>query len=202
MQTYHPRKGCGVYTFRRLAKSPMFTVLSLLTLAIGIGANTAVFSVDQQRPARAAPYPNADELVAVWHTRQAPGRQHPATSACRLDVLHLQRARTASFRTWASGSRNGERHRRSPSRNKCRTLCRLARRAAEPRRSTADRALVQQADQEPEAAGTVMLATGIGCARFGGDPRSSDAASRSTATRLKSSASCPGLPFHGSPTST
>jgi predicted permease len=56
---------------RRLAMSPAFTVVALLTLAIGIGANTAVFSVIHGVLLKPLPYPDADRLVALRHT--APG---------------------------------------------------------------------------------------------------------------------------------
>lgn len=58
-------------TLRRLAKSPGFTVAVLLTLAIGIGANTAVFSVVNRILLRPLPYPDAGKLAAL--TLQAPG---------------------------------------------------------------------------------------------------------------------------------
>jgi predicted permease len=58
---------------RTLRRSPTFTAVALLTLAIGIGANTAVFSVLDGILLKPLPYPKADELVAVWHT--APGAE-------------------------------------------------------------------------------------------------------------------------------
>jgi predicted permease len=60
---------------RRLGRSPMFTIVTLITLAAGIGANTAVFSVIEGVLLKALPYPHANELVAVWHT--APGLGWP-----------------------------------------------------------------------------------------------------------------------------
>ena len=56
---------------RRFTRAPGFTAIALITLAIGIGANTAVFSVVNGVLIKPLPYPNADELVGVWHT--APG---------------------------------------------------------------------------------------------------------------------------------
>ncbi len=56
---------------RRFTRAPMFTVTVLITLAIGIGANTAIFSVVNGVLIKPLPYPNAEELVGVWHS--APG---------------------------------------------------------------------------------------------------------------------------------
>jgi putative ABC transport system permease protein len=56
---------------RRFTRAPMFTAAALLTLAIGIGANTAVFSVVNGVLIKPLPYPRADELVGIWHS--APG---------------------------------------------------------------------------------------------------------------------------------
>src|SRR5437879_9336484 len=56
---------------RRLGRAPMFTAVTLVTLAIGIGANTAIFSVIEGVLLKPLPYPHPEGLVAVWLT--APG---------------------------------------------------------------------------------------------------------------------------------
>jgi predicted permease len=56
---------------RRLVRAPMFTVITLVTLAAGVGANTVVFSVLEGVLLKPLPYPRAEELVGVWLT--APG---------------------------------------------------------------------------------------------------------------------------------
>jgi len=53
------------HILRRLAQSPMFTVVTLLTLTIGIGANTAIFSVIDGILLKPLPYRDAARLVGV-----------------------------------------------------------------------------------------------------------------------------------------
>ena len=53
---------------RRLLRAPMFTLITLITLAAGVGANIAVFSVVQGVLLKPLPYPHPEELVGVWHT--------------------------------------------------------------------------------------------------------------------------------------
>jgi predicted permease len=59
------------YTLRSLGRSPAFTATAVLTLALGIGATTAVFSVVHGVLLKPLAFENPDRLVGVWH--EAPG---------------------------------------------------------------------------------------------------------------------------------
>ena len=57
------------YAVRGLVGRPGFTVVAVLTLALGIGANTAVFSVVNGVVFKPLPYENGDEIVRLWPDR-------------------------------------------------------------------------------------------------------------------------------------
>jgi putative ABC transport system permease protein len=59
------------HALRRLRRTPAFTAAVLLTLALGIGATTAIFGVIDSILIRPLAYPHADALVGIWHTQPA-----------------------------------------------------------------------------------------------------------------------------------
>jgi predicted permease len=67
------------HVLRHLGAMPVFTVMAVVTLALGIGANTAIFSVVSGVLLKPLPYPNSEELVALDHA--APGLDIPRAGA-------------------------------------------------------------------------------------------------------------------------
>src|ERR1051326_4169234 len=99
------------YGLRVLARSPVFTVAALLTLAIGIGANTAVFSVVNSVLVRPLRYPKAEQLVALH--QDAPGAPGLANASDGLalspSMYFTYAAQNRTFQAlgvWTQGTAN------------------------------------------------------------------------------------------------
>jgi putative ABC transport system permease protein len=84
------------YGARVLLKSPGFTVVAIATLALGIGANAAIFSVVNAVLLRPLPFPQSNQLVRVW-TQKAP------TSVSKAELVELQ-SQNRSFENLAGYS--------------------------------------------------------------------------------------------------
>ena len=68
------------FGLRMLCKHRGFTLVSLVTLALGIGANTAIFTVVDATLIRPLPFPNANRVVMVWEHRMPDGERQNVTS--------------------------------------------------------------------------------------------------------------------------
>jgi putative ABC transport system permease protein len=89
---------------RRLGRTPMFTAVTLVTLALGIGANGAIFSVVKGVLLKPLPYPRPEELVGVWHTAAGINISE-LESAPALYFTYLEESRTfQQIGLWTDGS--------------------------------------------------------------------------------------------------
>jgi putative ABC transport system permease protein len=75
------------YAVRLLLKSPGFALVAILTLALGIGVNSAIFSVVDAVMLAPLPYPEADRLVSLWEEKIGPGPNSANTSGQSLGSI-------------------------------------------------------------------------------------------------------------------
>ena len=94
------------YGWRILLKSPMFAVMAVLALALGIGANTTIFSVVNAVLLKPLPYPESERLIKVLQGSSKPGKDSMATvwSYPRFEVL---RDNSQSLQSVAGYSQDG-----------------------------------------------------------------------------------------------
>jgi len=81
------------YALRLLRKTPVFTVAAMGTLALGIGANTTIFSLVQTMLLRPLPYQDPEQIVMVWEDRTAAGFPRTPTAA-------------GNYRDWLASNRS------------------------------------------------------------------------------------------------
>jgi hypothetical protein len=97
---------------RTLAKSPGFTTVAIVTLALGIGANTAIFSVLNALVLRPLPYPEGDELVEVLESingNTAPVSYPDYLDWRRQNTVFTESAAHAGFPATLTGKGDPER---------------------------------------------------------------------------------------------
>ncbi len=91
------------FSLRMLRKNPGLTITVLLTLALGIGANTAIFTVDYATLLAPMPYPHSNQLVVVWSKIQG---FHNGVSAGDYTDWKRQSTSFEDLNAWTGGSFN------------------------------------------------------------------------------------------------
>ena len=161
------------HIFRRMFRAPMFTGIALVTLALGIGANTAIFSVVNGVLLKPLPFPQAESLVGVWHA--APGiPEVGSTLNCSPTMYFTYNDESNTFERfgmWTDGTESvtglaqPEQVRSLYVTEK--TLQVLGIQPTKGRGFSA-------ADDKPGAVATAILSYGYWQRRFGGDPTAID----------------------------
>lgn len=95
------------YALRILRKSPTFTLIAVITLALGIGANTAIFSYVDAWMIKPLPYPQADRLmVLLSHDKKSGGTNDDVTSTADFVEFQKQNTSFAQTAAWAGWNFN------------------------------------------------------------------------------------------------
>lgn len=150
---------------RRLRRAPGFTAMTLLTLALGIGANSAMFSVIRTVLVEPLPYADPDRLVMIWNAADLGG-----TTWLSIPEIESYRRDAASFErvaAWSEGDANltgGDEPERVPAAQVTPDLFELL--GVHP---LLGRAFVP-AEGLPGGDAVVVLGHGLWQRRFGGDP--------------------------------
>lgn len=93
-----------IQVFRRLKASPSFTIVALLTLALGTGANTAIFSVLEGVIFKPLPFPEPERLVGVWHTAPGLGMSDLNASPATYLIYREESSTFEDIGLWGNGS--------------------------------------------------------------------------------------------------
>jgi predicted permease len=157
---------------RRLGRSPAFAITVVLTLAIGIGANTAVFSVLNSVLIRPLPYPESQQLVSMLlHAPGAPGladfRDELRMSASMYLTFAAHNRTFQSIGVWQSGTASITGIAQPEQVNTALITDGVLQTLNVP---AAAGQWLTAADQDPRGAQRVMLSYGYWQRRFGGDP--------------------------------
>jgi putative ABC transport system permease protein len=153
------------YAIRRLARSPGFTVVALVTLALGIGANTALFSVVDAVLLKPLPFSDPERLYWIW-SRHTSTDRYPFQLPEFCDYRDQNRTldALAGFANWSANLRDeGAAERRTGLRVSGAFFEMLGARAALGR-------ALRPEDDVPGNEKVVVLSHGLWQRRFGGDP--------------------------------
>ena len=152
---------------RSLVRTPGFTLVAVISLALGIGANTAIFSVAQALLLRPLPYAGADRLVILWNTSPGIGITEDWFSTAQYFDIRSSATAFESLAIAIGGNQNltgqGDPARVGVIRVSSNLLPMLGARALHGR-------LFLPEDDGPGRAGTAVLNHGTWTRRFGADP--------------------------------
>jgi len=155
------------YGVRRLLRTPGFTVVAVVTLALGIGAAAAILSVVQAVLLRPLPYDEAEDLLVIWHSSEGLGYDRIRMSPAIFLTLEAEQTSLDEFGSWifSSATVTGP---QEPER----VDVLLASAGVFPalRLSSAHGRLFQAEDTDPDAPFTAVLSHGYWKRRFGSDP--------------------------------
>ena len=99
------------YALRQLARSPGYAAVALGTLALGIGANTAIFSLVEAALLRGLPFADPSRLVALWERNPRSG--NPRNFIANPNFVRWHE-RAQSFKSMAGYAGSPSHHRRAP----------------------------------------------------------------------------------------
>src|SRR5881275_3602 len=92
------------YALRMLVKAPGFSAIAILILALGIGANTAIFSVVEGTMLRPLPFPHADRLVRIYEAQDENGTRTASLNLSDRTVQHFREYGRDIFEDVAAGT--------------------------------------------------------------------------------------------------
>jgi putative ABC transport system permease protein len=154
------------YGLRMLRMNPGFAAIAILTLALGIGANTTIFSVLDAVVLKPLPYPQANRLVLIWTDIKNAGQTRvPSSGPDLFDIRHRSKLLQDVGGIWVGGAAvtgNGEPEQIKVGQTTANFLSLLGIPAAKGRLFTAE--------DESERSGPVIVITdGLWRRKFGGD---------------------------------
>ena len=153
------------FALRQLRKSPGFTSVAILTLALGIGLNTAIFSVVNAVLLKPPPYKNPEQLVWIWSTRKNVPRAFYS-----IPNFNDTRAQSQTISEWIAFSSWGA-NLRGPNETERLQGIKISSGALQNLGvvAAAGRIFISN-DEKPDSARVIMVSYGAWQRRFGGDP--------------------------------
>ena len=156
------------YAVRMQRKNPGFTIVAVIALALGIGANTAIFSVVNTVLLRPLPYKDPERLVMVWEDASRHGYPRDTPAAANFVDWRDQNQVFEGMAAIADESFNLTGYGRSRTTRKADAFQQTSFRCSES--SHRSDACLRAAEDQPGAQRVVLLSYALWQRRFGGDP--------------------------------